>query len=702
MPIYPDPQNCNSPLLSETASKTRPQVAPTSNRRPLTFSNCRQHAIDKPDELLSVWKDTAKSGAGCNHQHLQDAQPTTSSGYSSFTPPSSTTTITWGPASYNDDTQTDSNISGVGEQELLESATSKRRASLRRSSLVKTLSLVTDFVSTAADIATSSDKEPSIEQFLEKQVIRKQSSGDYVKDSELNQRIAAVTLDLLSYYRNQDLCMATASNPIESNSFFTIMKTFVSKGIGRIGFWIIVSALAVLTFKDVSALVKDYSADPKTSDMNIVFNESMTMPNITFCMSRSQAWSHMAINPNESTEDWDARIVETLESMPTKQAFLNATWDYRMIMESYDVVATLNSMERETTPDGAMRAIFVFEKLPRLATKREMVKKWLTVLKDRGITFDEFTQKVGSETIKQSLQRFQRTTYDENLIVQTKFRTSWISMMQFCFQPWFDEDNFHPIKDQGNFFVMLLAHNSTKLAGQQVECMSIDFHGRPSSLSRFMEGSGRIKDGFNDELCPGMVHEVTVEVRAQYVMLENNATGTACNSAKPGQDTEFDCRSRCRMEMLRQLCNCTALTLSYLATPKELETWPLCDYTQCVVDVQNPSNLTDETCSSKCHRDCNQIRYETDHATKGRSVRPDLTSITLKYGRFDYTLITEKNNISAPELGQLRIPDNGTAPNLVDSDIHRRARRFDRNVARPKHSESASRSDVPILRGEGV
>lgn len=51
------------------------------------------------------------------------------------------------------------------------------------------------------------------------------------------------------------------------------------------------------------------------------------------------------------------------------------------------------------------------------------------------------------------------------------------------------------------------------------------------------------------QLCVGIRHEVTVEVRARYVMLENDENGTACRNA--GEESEFDCRSRCRMEMIR-------------------------------------------------------------------------------------------------------------------------------------------------------
>lgn len=47
---------------------------------------------------------------------------------------------------------------------------------------------------------------------------------------------------------------------------------------------------------------------------------------------------------------------------------------------------------------------------------------------------------------------------------------------------------------------MLLSHNNGNLEDVDTACMSVDFHGRPSSLSRFMEGQGRARDGFNDDV----------------------------------------------------------------------------------------------------------------------------------------------------------------------------------------------------------
>jgi hypothetical protein len=132
-----------------------------------------------------------------------------------------------------------------------------------------------------------------------------------------------------------------------------------------------------------------------------------------------------------------------------------------------------------------------------------VLQKWLAVIAERKVSFSEFTDKTGMEVLRRSMQSFKRTTFNEELVIKTRTRISWISTMQICFQPWFDADNLKTIDDQGTFFVMLMSHNAETLADQQVECMTVDVHGRPSSLSRFMEGKGRAKDGFIDEVRPG-------------------------------------------------------------------------------------------------------------------------------------------------------------------------------------------------------
>ncbi|PIO65869.1 hypothetical protein TELCIR_12438 [Teladorsagia circumcincta] len=272
----------------------------------------------------------------------------------------------------------------------------------------------------------------------------------------------------------------------------------------------------------------------------------------------------------------DVVDLEALANMTDHDSFLSKMWDYRLVMEAYDMIATYNSLERESHAHGSARAINMYRASPRFAGKRAMFKKWAAVLDSRNVTFEEFTQKAGTEVLRRSMQRFLRTTFDEDLVIKTKLRISWISQMQICFQPLFDEDNYYAIEDQGNFFTMLLSHNAENLDGEHLECMSVDFHGRPSSLNRFMEGKGRARDGFTFELCAGQRHEVTVEVRALYQMLENDDPGTACRDVEEGEDSEFDCRSRCRMKMIRNVlkdATATVVKFDTKSTMRFKEEW---------------------------------------------------------------------------------------------------------------------------------
>ena len=59
-------------------------------------------------------------------------------------------------------------------------------------------------------------------------------------------------------------------------------------------------------------------------------------------------------------------------------------------------------------------------------------------------------QKVGHETVRRSIKQFKRTTYNEDLVIKTNIRITWISQMQICFKPEIDEKNFYPIKDPVN------------------------------------------------------------------------------------------------------------------------------------------------------------------------------------------------------------------------------------------------------------
>ncbi|KAI6186809.1 Amiloride-sensitive sodium channel subunit beta [Aphelenchoides besseyi] len=423
---------------------------------------------------------------------------------------------------------------------------------------------------------------------------------------------------------------------------------FGSRQMRRWAFWFIVAFLAALTIKDVVELVDqertmrlhqeslqitEYSADPKQSDINVVFNGKYN----------DNAKHHILYDEKSSVQSFqsDRRRQlgsENLSNLSDRDSFLKSKWDYRMAVEGYEVISSLSSMERETESiHGTVHAITMFRKVPRFEGKRIMIKKWLNVIEERNVTFEEFTQKVGAEIIRPSMQRFQRLSFNEDLTIPTRFRTSWISEKQFCFQPWSPSADYMNIDDQGRFFTMSLSHNGENLNNKSVGCMTVDFHGRPSSLNRFMEGKGRTRDGFDDELCMGQYHEVVVEVRAKYEMLENDDNGTHCREQKEGQDNEFDCLSRCRMDMLREWCKCTPLTLGYLMRnpEEELKVHPHCNYEKCILDVQS-RNYTDIECQKNCHRDCTQIRYAVTHKTQGRLLRPDMTVMELQWGSFEY------------------------------------------------------------------
>uniref|UniRef100_A0A914LJS0 Uncharacterized protein n=1 Tax=Meloidogyne incognita TaxID=6306 RepID=A0A914LJS0_MELIC len=80
--------------------------------------------------------------------------------------------------------------------------------------------------------------------------------------------------------------------------------------------------------------------------MSVRFNETMKMPNITFCMSREQAWSHFKLNTTENKQLWDKTIATQLANMTKKEDFLSKQWDYRIVMETYNLVILKIKMKK--------------------------------------------------------------------------------------------------------------------------------------------------------------------------------------------------------------------------------------------------------------------------------------------------------------------------------------------------------------------
>jgi hypothetical protein len=78
----------------------------------------------------------------------------------------------------------------------------------------------------------------------------------------------------------------------------------------------------------------------------------------------------------------------------------------------------------------------------------------------------------------------------------------------------------------------------------------------------FYENTRPYHDDDPIKLCIGLMHETTVDVRARYRMLENTESGTACKDSVLGEDNEYDCYLRCRLNHIKDMCKCTAPTLS--------------------------------------------------------------------------------------------------------------------------------------------
>ena len=82
------------------------------------------------------------------------------------------------------------------------------------------------------------------------------------------------------------------------------------------------------------------------------------------------------------------------------------------------MIQALNSLERETTSMGALNSIIKVANAPQLAGFRKSMKvfcwniikyninityidqKWLGEIEKRNVTFEEFQQKVGQETLE--------------------------------------------------------------------------------------------------------------------------------------------------------------------------------------------------------------------------------------------------------------------------------------------------------------
>ncbi|CAK5036601.1 unnamed protein product [Meloidogyne enterolobii] len=339
----------------------------------------------------------------------------------------------------------------------------------------------------------------------------------------------------------------------------------------QLTFYILLLFLFGLTIIDVRKLIICYFTDNKEIDMKMNFNASMTMPNITFCMSKNNAWSHFNQTGLTSQDLYNA-TEEGLSKMPDSATFLNNEWDYKMVMDAY--------------------------------------LKWLNEIAKRKVSFDDFRQKVGWETLRRSQHRFERLDVNkEQKKIKNDVKITWLSTRQLCFQPHFDQDSFIPIADQALIYLLL---------------------------------------------CIGDTFESTIEIRAITTILPDpdapiEQRCQIYEQKENSPNSELDCLRRCRMELIRKLCNCTAPSLAnFVYDPKELNNYPLCDYGLCEIGNSTESKEVkewDTKCVDQCAPECTQTRYEltTTHKT---ALHPQEVQLTLSWGAFEYLRLIQQDRWS--------------------------------------------------------
>lgn len=404
--------------------------------------------------------------------------------------------------------------------------------------------------------------------------------------------------------------------------------------------YFIIFFLACLTIKDLVELISEYMSDPKQSDLTIRFNDSMELPNMTFCMDSKMAKSFWNFNTSELTTEWDKHVEESLSKWNKSTALdSRLKWDDRVLSEAFDFLATINSFERESEASHIGRVIYSYNRKTG-KDKKKLIEKWLKWTAEQNITFPELIQKVGEQIFLKTTLKFVRTTFNESEpTFFPKPKIQWISQQQVCFSPIYDAKSYRPIADQGKFFSFTFITNITNMEARNetFDCMHVDFHGRLASLNRFMEGKARSRDGFNDMVCVGQSHLLTLEVKTRSKMLPNDEDGTKCALIKDGDETEFECFSKCRLKLIKEVCNCTAHSLAYLLKEDE-ERLPMCNYLNCEINQTRADlyDYTEEPCRKECKPDCVQLRYTLTHSVLGKTFPNFTTQGEIHWGAFEY------------------------------------------------------------------
>jgi len=412
----------------------------------------------------------------------------------------------------------------------------------------------------------------------------------------------------------------------------------------KYGFWSLIALLTALTVHDVYVLVDEYMENPRQVDMMVIFNETITFPNITFCADMRQFSAFFAINASMQ-KTWDEDLEKALKKFKNKKQFLEKDWEYHMTAEAMSVAMSLTSIELETDTNVVPMNLHQLPRNPRLHGKNQMINDWMKRLKDLDVSYAEFYQKTGLEILTKGLHRMRRMSQSDDEVFSISHKIMWISQRNFCFQPTFVKDE--PITSQGQFLLFQAKIDLEKLAGHDIDCMKADFHGRPSDIVRYMDGPSSARDGVADNLCFGQYIEVRAEVKNTFDMLPNDSPGRECDELKSEGKNDYDCKLYCRIEFVRNLCACTPISLEYLVEDKlELAKYPICNYTTCQIDPKSIDLKTEPLCKKECKRDCNQIRYIITKSNAKKTlaltnkhksiISRDLITVSFNWGSFEY------------------------------------------------------------------
>ncbi|KAI6239699.1 hypothetical protein M3Y99_00562700 [Aphelenchoides fujianensis] len=379
----------------------------------------------------------------------------------------------------------------------------------------------------------------------------------------------------------------------------------------RFCFWTLIFILTVLTIKDVLTLFWEYKENEKEADMNIVFNQTMTLPTFTFCVPMGMVQSVFESSKFKEKDDFGAGVAEkeavkkALKKLKTGDDLLTKKWDRKVLKQSIESIGLLHSLERETDDSFVAREISVLN-------KKEKSKEKL-------------------KTIEKSV----RLSMIDDKTIASGFKTTWISMGDICFQPTFEEEGASDIETQGHFYEILFNHDP-QFFDDKMRCVMVDMNGRPADMSRFQDSGGHTKDGLNEDICAGTDNDLIVELRAAYQMLENDDPGTACAEFEDEEtaEDEFDCRSRCRMELIRSICQCSPLTTQALMKDEDSDTFPPCSYSNCSIDVQKAPK-SEKSCTKNCRRNCKQLRYNINLGGDVAKA-PHQTRARIAWGSFEY------------------------------------------------------------------